>query len=362
MQVQKSNYFWFMLLIAFLFFVYIFQHVLLPFVVGIGLAYLLDPFTTKMSKWGLPRWAGTTIALLLFTIFIVFLVLLLFPLVQAQFIEFVSWFPTFLMRVKQYIEPYIAKIENYLALQNIMPLKTMANDHIGEAISWIGKFLGDIVSSGAALANLFALFFVTPVVAFYLLRDWPLIVQKIRGWFPRHHEKTLHDLFKDMDSTLAGFIRGQLIVCLILALYYGLGLTIVGLNFGLVIGILSGVLSFIPYVGSIFGFVFSMGLALVQFEEWSSIALVGVVFFSGQVIEGHFLSPVLVGNRVGLHPVWIIFALLAAASIFGFVGALLAIPFAALAGVLIRFLISKYLKSDYYGNKTQKKKIESPIA
>lgn len=355
MQIQKSSYFWLMLLIAFLFFVYIFQRVLLPFVVGIGLAYLLDPFATKISKWGLPRWASTTIALLLFTIFIIFLVVLLLPLIQAQFIEFVTWFPTFLLRIRQYMEPYVAKIENYLALQNIAPLKKMASEHIGEALAWVGKFLGEIVSSGAALANVLALVFITPVVAFYLLRDWPSITQKISSWFPRHHEKTLHTLFKEMDSTLAGFIRGQLIVCVVLALYYGLGLTIVGLNFGLVIGVLSGVLSFIPYVGSIFGFVFSMGLAFVQFEDWSSIILVGIVFFSGQVIEGHFLSPVLVGNRVGLHPVWIIFALLAAASLFGFVGALLAIPFAALIGVLVRFLIDKYLKSDFYGKKLSKK-------
>lgn len=360
MQIQKSTFFWAMLLIAFLLFVYVFQHVLLPFVVGLGLAYLLDPFTTKMSKWGVPRWASTTIALLIFTIFIVFLIVLLLPLIQAQFIEFVTWFPTFLLRIQQYLEPYLAKIENYLALQNIAPLKKMAGDHIGEALSWVGKFLGDIVSSGAALANLLALVFITPVVAFYLLRDWPFIIQKIRSWFPRHHEQMLLKLFGDMNSTLAGFVRGQLIVCTVLALYYGLGLTIVGLNFGLVIGVLSGVLSFVPYVGSIFGFVFSIGLALVQFEDWSSIALVAVVFFTGQVIEGHFLSPVLVGNRVGLHPVWIIFALLGAASIFGFVGALIAIPFAALLGVLVRFLMDKYLKSDFYGKRNHKKKAENP--
>lgn len=337
-----------MLFAGFVLFLYVFQHVLLPFVVGIGLAYLLDPLVSKLEKWGISRWIGTSFALLLFTIFIVLLIVLLLPLIQAQFLEFIAWLPTFLMRVQQYLDPYIGKLEDYLAIQNIAPLKKVAGDHIGEAIAWVGKFLGDLISSGAALANLLALIFITPVIAFYLLRDWSLITAKIRSWFPRHHKKMLLNLLSEMDSTLAGFIRGQLIVCMVLALYYGLGLTIVGLNFGLVIGVLSGVLSFIPYVGSIFGFVFSIGLALVQFEDWTSVSLVAVVFFTGQVVEGHFLSPVLVGNRVGLHPVWIIFALLGAASIFGFVGALIAIPFAALLGVLVRFLIRQYLASDLY--------------
>jgi predicted PurR-regulated permease PerM len=198
------------------------------------------------------------------------------------------------------------------------------------------------------LINLVSLLVITPVVAFYLLRDWDRIVIQIDSWLPRRYAETIREQVRAVDATLAGFLRGQGTVCLILAIYYGLGLSLAGLDFGLVIGLVAGLLSFVPYVGAIVGLLLSVGLALVQFDAWLPIAIVAAVFILGQVVEGNFLTPKLVGESVGLHPVWIIFALLAGGTLFGFVGLLLAIPAAAVIGVGVRFALDRYLVSAYY--------------
>jgi predicted PurR-regulated permease PerM len=189
---------------------------------------------------------------------------------------------------------------------------------------------------------------ITPVVAFYLLRDWDRIVIQIDSWLPRRYAETIREQVRAVDATLAGFLRGQGTVCLILAVYYGLGLSLAGLDFGLVIGLVAGLLSFVPYVGAIVGLLLSVGLALVQFDAWMPIAIVAAVFILGQVVEGNFLTPKLVGESVGLHPVWIIFALLAGSALFGFVGLLLAIPATAVVGVGVRFGLDRYLASAYF--------------
>jgi predicted PurR-regulated permease PerM len=214
--------------------------------------------------------------------------------------------------------------------------------------AWATDMIAGLLSGGAAAANTLSLLVITPVVAFYLLRDWDRIARTVDGWLPRAQAPTLRTLAREVDRTLAGFLRGQGTVCLLLGVFYALGLSLVGLDFGLVIGLLAGLLSFIPFVGSIVGLFLSVGLAVLQFDDWLPVAIVAGVFFVGQGLEGYVLTPRLVGRSVGLHPVWVIFAILAGGALFGFVGVLLAVPVAAVVGVGARFALSRYLASPYY--------------
>ena len=214
---------------------------------------------------------------------------------------------------------------------------------------FVTSFVSSLWTSSLAVVNFLSLFVVTPVVAFYLLLDWDRMIDKTDALVPRQHVATVRRLAREIDRSVAGFVRGQGSVCLILGTYYAVGLTLVGLNFGLLIGFFAGVISFVPYVGSAVGLVIALGVALVQFSpDWVWVAAAAGVFFSGQFIEGNILQPKLVGASVGLHPVWLMFALFAFGAIFGFVGLLIAVPAAAAVGVLVRFALQKYLESEMY--------------
>jgi predicted PurR-regulated permease PerM len=222
-------------------------------------------------------------------------------------------------------------------------------DMVGKATSWVATFIQSIWSGGMALVNLLSLLIVTPIVAFYLLLDWDHLVAKVDSWLPRDHVEELRAIARDIDTALAGFIRGQGTVCLLLGLFYAIGLSLAGLKFGLAIGMAAGLLSFVPYVGALIGGLSAIGVGLVQFwPDYSSILIIIGVFVAGQFIEGNFLSPKLVGGSIGLHPVWLMFALFAFGYLFGFVGLLLAVPLAAAAGVLVRYGLTRYLGSKLY--------------
>jgi predicted PurR-regulated permease PerM len=201
--------------------------------------------------------------------------------------------------------------------------------------------------------SLFSLVVVAPVVAFYLIYDWHRMIATVDGWVPVRHRATVRQLAREVDAAISGFVRGQSAVCLILGSFYAVALTLAGLNFGMLIGLVSGLISFVPYVGSLTGLVLSLGVAVAQFwPEWTSIATVLAIFVVGQFIEGNVLAPKLVGESVGIHPVWLIFALLAFGYLFGFVGLLVAVPLAATIGVLARFALKQYLASPVYTGKT----------
>jgi predicted PurR-regulated permease PerM len=190
---------------------------------------------------------------------------------------------------------------------------------------------------------------VAPVVAFYMLLDWDRMVATVDSWVPREHVETVRAIAREIDRSIAGFVRGQGTLCLILGIYYALGLTVIGLNFGLLIGLLAGLISFIPYVGSLTGLILAIGVAFVQFwPDWMWVAAVAGVFFVGQFIEGNILQPKLVGSSVGVHPVWLMFALLAFGALFGFVGLLVAVPCAAAIAVIMRFALTRYKESPLY--------------
>nr|WP_247887010.1 AI-2E family transporter [Azospirillum sp. SYSU D00513] len=321
---------------------------LLPFVAGLAIAYLLDPLVDRLERLGLARWLGTTLVLLSFLVLIVLLVLLLVPLVRAQATHLAEVLPSYATSVRQRLMPTIDQLVRRLSPQDVARLRDAAGNYAGDALSWVGAVLSRILSGGVALFDVLSVMFITPVVAFYLMRDWDILVAKVDSWLPRHHIGTIRAQAREVNETLAGFVRGQATVCIVLGLFYAVALSAAGLDFGLVIGLVAGILSFIPYVGSLFGFVASTGLALLQFDSLWRVGIVVAIFLLGQAVEGNVLTPKLVGERVGLHAVWVIFALLAGGSLFGFVGVLLAVPVAAVIGVLARFALGRYMESPYY--------------
>jgi predicted PurR-regulated permease PerM len=339
---------WLIALAAFAGLLWLFSPVLLPFVAGLSIAYLLDPTVDRLELWGLPRWAATAVALLLFGLALVLALLLLVPLVQAQVTHLLDVLPGYAARAKEALTPLVEKIVAKLSPDDVARLREAISGHVGDVAGWLGGVIRGVLSSGVALFDVLSVLFITPIVAFYLLRDWDLLVAKVDSWLPRRHLETIRAQFREVDSTLAGFLRGQATVCAALGGFYAVALALVGLDFALVIGLLTGLLSFIPYVGSLFGLVAATGLAALQFDEIWRVALVLGVFAFGQAVEGNVLTPKLVGDRVGLHPVWVIFALLAGAALFGFLGVLLAVPVAASLGVLVRFFLRRYLDSPLY--------------
>lgn len=326
----------------------LFRSILLPFVAAMAVAYLLDPIVDRLQGWKLGRGLATTIALLLFFVLTVSAFLLLAPVLQSQILDFSARVPGLLESLHEQLSGLLEMAAARLSAEDMERLRSVAGDLAGDALSFAGNVISGVWSGGIALLNLLALIFITPIVAFYLLRDWDRIIAVIDGWLPLDHAETIRALAREADVLLAGFVRGVLSVCLILGVLYGLALTLIGLDFGLAIGLAAGLVSFIPFFGALFGFVVGLGLSLAQFSDWLPIALVAGVFVVGQILEGNLLTPKLVGDRIGLHPVWVIFALMAAGMLFGFVGLLLALPLAVVIGVLVRFGLDRYRKSRLY--------------
>ncbi|MGV6872454.1 AI-2E family transporter [Pseudochelatococcus sp. B33] len=348
--VERQLRFWLVALVVLLVALYLLRGILLPFVAGMALAYILDPVASRLERLGMGRLAASVLILLLFVLAFILVLVLLLPVVVNQFAALIQNLPgtaQYLQGLaKEYGGPFIEHIGGAEALANV---ERSLSDFVGQAARWLATFASSVWSGGQAVIGVFALLVVTPVVAFYLLVDWEQMVTTIDSWLPRRHADTIRALGKDMNKAIAGFIRGQALVCFILGTFYAVSLSLIGLNFGLLIGLVSGALTFIPYVGSFTGFVLSAGVALVQFwPDWTMVAVTVGVFLFGQFVEGNFLSPKLVGDAVGLHPVWLMFALVAFGSMFGFVGLLLAVPIAAAIGVLTRFALQLYLSSSLY--------------
>jgi predicted PurR-regulated permease PerM len=349
MTLQRQIIFWTATLLVLIFSLWLLKGILLPFLAGMVLAYFLDPVADGLERLGLPRVLATLLILGLSILLLVLALFLLVPVLIDQIGKFAANLPAIITALVDRFNQAAPDWLKELLAQSGSNLPGSASDLAGRAAGWIATLLASLLSGGLALVNLLSLLIVTPIVAFYLLVDWDRMVARVDTWLPRPHVETLRRLAREIDDAMAGFIRGQAVVCLLLGLFYAVGLSFAGLNFGLLIGLGAGFLSFIPYVGSLIGFVLSIGIALVQFwPNWVHIAAVAIIFAAGQFIEGNFLSPKLVGNRVGLHPVWLMFALFAFGYLFGFVGLLLAVPLAAASGVLTRFALRKYLSSPIY--------------
>jgi predicted PurR-regulated permease PerM len=349
--LQRQIYFWLASFALFAGFVYLFSPILLPFVAGMALAYLLDPVADRLETFGLPRLGATILILVLFVICFVLILLLLLPILGTQLAAFLKALPGLVNSLQQLMSDALgSRLFEMIGIGG-GDIKANVGGLLGEGAGWVAGLLKSVWNGGQALLSLVSLFVVTPVVAFYLLLDWDRMVERIDSWLPRQHRETVRKLAREMDGAVAGFVRGQVSVCFILGAFYAIGLAMAGLNFGLLIGIGAGLVSFIPYVGATLGLVVSLGVALVQFwPDWPMIAVVLAIFVTGQFLEGNVLQPKLVGSNIGLHPVWLMFALFAFGYMFGFVGMLIAVPASAMIGVLIRFALSQYMASSlYYG-------------
>ncbi|MFM8750130.1 AI-2E family transporter [Rhabdaerophilum sp.] len=350
MTLQRQIGFWLACLAGFIVFLYLFSGVLMPFVAAIILAYLLDPIVDRLVKLGLSRLVATLLIMLLVTLAFVLVLLAAVPVLVNQLSSFIDKVPGYVSRLQVLIaEQGGPLIERFGGPERLKEVQAALQGGMGDAAKWAGGVLTSIISGGSTVVGLLSLLVLTPVIAFYVLLDWDHMVKKVDGWLPRPQAPVIRDLARQMDQTVAGFLRGQALLCLILGLFYAVGLSLIGLHFGFLIGIVAGIISFVPFVGSITGLLIGGGVAIAQFwpEYWWILAVIGV-FGLGQFIEGNILQPKLLGDAVGLHPVWLMFSLLAFGSLFGFVGVLLAVPVAAAIGVLVRFALSQYMTSRLY--------------
>lgn len=349
MTLQRQLGFWLLALLVVIGLLWLFQDILLPFIAGFVLAYFLDPIADWFEARGLPRWAATLLILILAIAGLVIVVVVVAPVITQQAMRLAEDLPTLLKSLVARIDEITPNSIKDLLARSTGQTNSSIGDLAGRATGWFLSLAQSLWSGGLALVNVVSLLVVTPIVAFYLLLDWDKLVARVDSWVPRDHVEEVRAIARDINTALAGFIRGQGTVCLALGAFYALGLSLAGLKFGLAIGFGAGLLSFIPYVGAITGGVLAIGVALVQFwPDYASVLLVVGVFALGQFLEGNILSPKLVGGSIGLHPVWLMFALFAFGYLFGFVGLLLAVPLAAVAGVLVRYALKQYLGSRLY--------------
>jgi predicted PurR-regulated permease PerM len=345
---SRRVWLWAAILLGFVAMLWLLSPVLLPFLVGLAIAYVLDPAVDRVERWGVGRTAATSLVMAAFFFFLILIILLLSPIVIDQVRGLSNRVVQGVEELQDLIQPYI---EEYLHQPQTNTDGKGGAEGISiatQALQWAGGMAGQLLHGGIALFNILSLIFITPVVAFYLLRDWDSIVATVDLWLPRDRAPVIRKLLQEMDSRMAGFLRGQALVCVLLGVFYALGLTLVGLHYGLIIGLLTGLVSFVPYIGMLAGAGVGLVVAFFQFDNLWMVAAVGGVFMVGQVIEGNFVSPILVGDRVGLHPVWLMLAVLAGGALFGFVGVLIAVPVAAAIAVLLRFSLERYLESPLY--------------
>jgi len=351
MTLRKQLKFWAVAMAVLIASLVLLSNIMLPFVLGMAVAYFLDPVADKLEEKGMGRTAATSLIVGVFLFICILSVVLLIPALADQFIGLLKRIPRYVQTAYDLLLPLISQVVDVSTLTEDGDLKSVITKQASGAIKNIGALTSNLLDQGLAIFNVITLLVITPVVAFYLLRDWDIITDKVDVWLPRRQQKTIRILAKQIDDVLAGFVRGQSTVCLILAVYYGVALLSVGLEFGLVIGIITGLISFIPFVGAIVGLIASVGVAVFQFwPDFAQIGIVAAIFAVGQVLEGYVLTPKMVGEKVGLHPVWVMFGLLAGGSLFGFVGVLIAVPVAAVVGVLSRYALSQYMESPIYGD------------
>ena len=322
--------------------------ILLPFVAGMAVAYLLNPLANRLERLGLSRALAAFAIMSAFFVAVIAVAIVLFPLLQSQILDLVNRIPTFVAKFRAWAEPLIQRAIAQLPAGTLEQVQSAAGGYAGDVLGWLRRALAGVWSGGMALLNLLSLLIITPIVAFYFLRDWPEIVRRLDALIPLDWVPVVREQARAIDDIIAAFVRGQALVCLLLGAMYATGLVLIGLEFGLLVGLTSGLLSFVPYVGTGLGFVAAVSIALVQFATWTPVFLVVGVFVVGQIIESYVLTPKLIGERVGLHPVWVIFALFAGAALFGFTGMLLAIPVAAAIGVIVRFAAARYRTSPFY--------------
>ena len=349
MTLQKQVLIWAASFAVLVFVLWLLSPILLPFMAGFVLAYFLDPIADRLQKWGMSRLTAAMLIVVVALIVVMAGLVIFVPMLADQLARFAGELPNLIQSLAARLNDWAPAWMKDAVAKSGADIQGTITQFAGNAANWLLGVLKTLLSGGLALVNLVSLLVVTPIVAFYMLVDWDHMIATIDGWIPRDYVDTVRELGRDVNTAMAGFIRGQGTVCLLLGIFYAAGLTLAGLKFGLAIGLLAGALTFIPYAGAMTGGVLAIGVALVQFwPDYWAIGVVVAVFAVGQFLEGNFLSPKLVGKSIGLHPVWLMFALFAFGYAFGFVGLLLAVPMAAAAGVLVRFGLRQYLASRLY--------------
>jgi predicted PurR-regulated permease PerM len=332
-----------------LFALWLFQGILTPFVLAAVIAYFLDPLATWLARIGVRRSLGAFLLIFLLMALALVAVLLLYPLILSQLGILVQRLPAYVAGVGALLRDLLQRLEEALGPEMMdQRLRELAINQAGVMLSWLGTAATRLIGGGFALFQVFTLVVVVPVVAFYLLRDWPVMLARIESWLPRRNAAVLRQLARDTDRVLSAWLRGQLLCCAALGVFYAVALQLAGLELGLTVGLMAGVLTFIPYVGSLTGFAVAILLAMGQFGTWNEVLVIVAIFVVGQTIEGYVIYPYLLGDRVELHAVWVIFALFAGGVAFGFLGVLLAVPMAAAIGVVARYWLRRYLESPLY--------------
>jgi predicted PurR-regulated permease PerM len=329
--------------------VWLLAPVLMPFAVAAMLAYLGDPLADRLERLGLGRTPAVSIVFTVLLLLVIGALLLLVPLVSHQVENLAQNLPRYVDWLQGTAAPWVlAKLHLDPHVFDTGQLMLALKEHLGSIGSVATAVLGKVSRSSIGAVMWLTNLVLIPVVAFYLLRDWDRMVAYIDRLLPRSLQPTIAQLARESDAVLGAFVRGQLLVMLALGIFYGAGLALVGLSVGPLIGMVAGLLSFVPYLGFIVGFGAAVIAVLVQYGDWTHLLLVGGVFAIGQLLEGYVLVPKLVGDKIGLHPVAVIFAVLAGGYLFGFLGVLLALPAASVIVVLLRYLLLRYRQSALY--------------
>ena len=341
-------FFWLMTTILFVLSVLLFKAVLLPFVMGIAVAYLLNPIVTKFGEVGIARGPASLMILFSFLIFILAFIGVISPIVYRELSLFSDDLPTYIEQFWELMRPVTALIEEYIGGVDQGNLENILKENAGSATQAAKMIIGKIAAGGQAVVDVISVAIFMPIVAYFMMKEWPNVTLWVHDLMPRHSKDVISDILGKIDEKLSGFVRGQISVAMVLGVSYAVMLTLAGLKYGFMIGLMSGLLSVIPMVGSAVGLIVSVAVAWFQSGEPTFVLLIAGIFLGGQVIEGNFLTPKLVGDSVGLHPLWVFFALLAGGSLLGILGMFLAVPVAAVVGVLLSFALHKYKQSAYY--------------
>jgi predicted PurR-regulated permease PerM len=322
--------------------------VLMPFLIATLLAYLGDPLVDKLESWKLSRTLSVTLVFTVLLIATLAILLVLLPMLFEQVGALFKRLPGYLELFQLTVIPWLSSVGFPVDTFDISTLKQALTKYLSEVGQVASSVFGYMTRSGVVILQVITNLVLVPVLTFYLLRDWDLLVAQSKALMPRRYAKKIIELSTECDEMLAAFIRGQLMVMLALAIIYTIGLTIIGLELALLLGVIAGIVSFVPYLGLIVGIALAGVSAFLQFHEWLPVLLVVIVFSVAQTLEGMVLTPRFVGERIGLHPVAVLFAVMAGAQLFGFIGVLLALPVAAVSMVLLRHAHQQYLTSQLY--------------
>jgi predicted PurR-regulated permease PerM len=346
MRYGRHLTFWLLTFLVLCALLWLLREVLLPFVAGLALAYVQAPLADRLERLGLNRTIAALLIVATVVLVLLAVALIVLPLAVQQSLALASNIPGYVTRIRELIADPDRPWLHWVATDNSA---TSMSDFMRYASGWLTTFAASLWAGGKALVSFASILIIMPVVTFYLICDWHGMLDILDSWVPPHRRDTVREIAREIDLAMSGFLRGQLGVCFFIGLYYAIALTLVGLNFGLLIGVLAGLVTFVPYIGSLSGLLVGTGVAIAQFwPDWKWIVAVIAIFLVGQFVEGNIVSPKFVGERVGLHPVWVIFAMFAFGYLFGFVGLLVAVPLAAAIAVLFRFGLRQYLASPYY--------------